>query len=405
MLYYLGQKQKAAKADMGNEQTDCSFEKGSEFHRTCFQNGMQMMHNRAAQVSFGQMHVRFGHGSFVMELPLWNEKRYVPYKLATLVEVLNEQGVAPEASLSGTGLSLESLAKPGTLTSVRQYITVCRNALDLSQDPETPFRVGSRIPLSAYGMYGFALVCSPTIREYFQVAVRYHRLATPLLSMSWREEGDYVSWNFPTNPAITHPDSLLRFLMEQQLTQLATHLRTVVDRNPCLPVRAALSYPAPAHKYLYKRYLGCEVRFGQPFSELSYPKSILSEKPRLAHGLTSKILQETCDRILGEVKISTGLAGEVYQIVASTPGHSPSMEDVAKRLATTVRTLHRKLLAEDASFTRILDDVRCNLAKEYLRSTKLSTEDISELVGFSEAANFRHAFHRWTGSTPARYRH
>jgi AraC-like DNA-binding protein len=80
------------------------------------------------------------------------------------------------------------------------------------------------------------------------------------------------------------------------------------------------------------------------------------------------------------------------------------MEMVADRLATTVRTLHRRLHAEGVSFTQILDDVRCNLAKEYLRSTKLSVDDISELVGFSEAANFRHAFHRWTGSTPANFR-
>ena len=115
-------------------------------------------------------------------------------------------------------------------------------------------------------------------------------------------------------------------------------------------------------------------------------------------------MQETCDRILGEVKTSTGVAGEVYQIIASTPGHSPSMESVAKQLATTERTLNRKLNAESTSFTQILDDVRCNLAKEYLGSTKLSIEDISELVGFSEAANFRHAFRRWTGSTPAHYR-
>ena len=117
-----------------------------------------------------------------MELPLWNEKRYAPYKVAALVEVLLEQGIGAEASLSGTGLSAEGLANPETRTSVRQYITVCRNALQLSKTPETPFRTGSRIPLSAYGMYGFALVCSPTIREYFQVAVKYHRLATPLLS-------------------------------------------------------------------------------------------------------------------------------------------------------------------------------------------------------------------------------
>ncbi len=339
-----------------------------------------------------------------MELPLWNEKRYAPYKVAALVEVLGEQGIAPEASLSGTGLLPESLANPETLTSVRQYITVCHNALHLSKTPETPFRTGSRIPLSAYGMYGFALVCSPTIREYFQMAIKYHRLATPLLPVSWREEGDYVSWIFPMNAAVTHSDSLLRFLMEQQLTQISTHLRAVVENDSYLPVRAALSYSAPDHAHLYKRYLGCPVHFGQPMSELTYPKSILSAKPPLAHGLTSKILRETCDRILGEVKTSTGVAGEVYQIIASTPGHSPSMEDVAKQIATTVRTLNRRLHAEGASFTQILDDVRCNLASEYLRSTRLSIEDISELVGFSEAANFRHAFRRWTGTTPARFR-
>ena len=136
----------------------------------------------------------------------------------------------------------------------------------------------------------------------------------------------------------------------------------------------------------------------------SIRRSILSAKPRMAHRLTSKLLQDTCDRILGEVKTSTGVAGEVYQIIASTPGHSPSMADVARRIGTTVRTLNRKLTAEDTSFTQILDDVRCNFASEYLRSTKLSIDDISELVGFSDAANFRHAFRRWTGSTPAHYR-
>lgn len=340
----------------------------------------------------------------MIQLPLWNEKLYAPYKLAALVEVLNEQGIAPEASLSGTGLSSKSLNQPQTLTSIRQYITACQNALQLSKDPETPFRVGSQIPLSAYGMYGFALVSCSTIRDYFQVAVKYHQLATPLLSMTWREEKEYATWVLTMNPAVTHPESLVRFLLEQQLTQLATHLRTVVEPDRCRPIRAALPYAAPRHLNLYKSYIGCGLRFGQPVCELSYPRSILSEKPHMAHPLTAKLMRDTCDRILGEVTTSTGVAGEVYQIIASTPGHSPTMEMVARQLATTVRTLHRKLQGEGASFTQILDDVRCNLAQEYLRSTKLSVDDISELVGFSEAANFRHAFRRWTGSTPATYR-
>jgi AraC-like DNA-binding protein len=339
-----------------------------------------------------------------MQLPLWNEKRYAPYKLAALVDVLLEQGISSDASLSGTGLSLEGLTQPETLTSVRQYITVCQNALQLSRDPETPFRTGSRIPLSAYGMYGFALVCSPTIREYFQVAVKYHHLATPVLTMSWREEKDTVAWVLAVNPAVNYPDSVARFLLEQHLTQLTTHLKTVVEPDRCRPIRATLPYSPPRHLNHYKHYIGCELRFGQPVCELYYPRSLLAEKPHMAHRLTSKLMWDTCDRILGEVKTSTGVVGEVYQIIASTPGHSPTMEEVAKRLVTTVRTLHRKLQAEGASFTQILDDVRCNLAKEYLRSTRLSMDDISELVGFSEAANFRHAFRRWTGSTPQSFR-
>jgi AraC-like DNA-binding protein len=338
-----------------------------------------------------------------MDLPRWNEKRYAPYKMAALVEVLRERGIPAETSLAGAGISPESLNQPETLTSIRQYITVCQNALQASKDPEIPFLTGSRIPLSAYGMYGFALVCSPTIREYFQVAVKYHRLATPLLSMSWREEVDTVSWVLAL-PVDSHSDALVSFLLDQHLTQLATHLRTVLEPDRCLPIRATLPYPAPRHLHLYKRYLCCEAQFNQPTCELFYPSSLLREKPHMAHRPTSKLMQETCDRILGEVKTSTGVAGEVYQIIASTPGHSPSMELVAKRLAITVRTLHRKLHAEGSSYTQILDDVRCSLAKEYLRSTKFSTEDICELVGFSEAANFRHAFRRWTGSTPANFR-
>ena len=44
------------------------------------------------------------------------------------------------------------------------------------------------------------------------------------------------------------------------------------------------------------------------------------------------------------------------------------------------------------------------MAKDYLRTTELSTQEIAELVGFSEATNFRRAFLRWTGQSPFRYR-
>jgi hypothetical protein len=179
-----------------------------------------------------------------MELPLWNEKRYAPYKIGALVEVLAEQGIAPKASLAGTSLTPESLSDPETLTSVRQYITACHNALQLSKTPETPFLTGSRIPLSAYGMYGFALVCSPTIREYFQMAIKYHRLATPLLSMSWREEGDFCCMGLP-DECSGDASRLVAAVSDRATADAARDASESRGRKRCIP-----AYPRYARRTL-----------------------------------------------------------------------------------------------------------------------------------------------------------
>nr|WP_258181788.1 AraC family transcriptional regulator [Burkholderia multivorans] len=51
------------------------------------------------------------------------------------------------------------------------------------------------------------------------------------------------------------------------------------------------------------------------------------------------------------------------------------------------------------SFQAIVDDVRCSLAREYLKDTRMNTSDITMLLGFSDGANFRRALKRWTGKT------
>jgi transcriptional regulator GlxA family with amidase domain len=50
------------------------------------------------------------------------------------------------------------------------------------------------------------------------------------------------------------------------------------------------------------------------------------------------------------------------------------------------------------------DELRTQLALKYLRSTALANEDIAQALGFSDAANFRRAFHRWTNKAPSEIR-
>ena len=52
----------------------------------------------------------------------------------------------------------------------------------------------------------------------------------------------------------------------------------------------------------------------------------------------------------------------------------------------------------------LLREVRTQLAIAYLRNTSISLDDIAYRLGFSDAANFRHAFKRWTGNSPGTYR-
>jgi AraC-like DNA-binding protein len=332
-----------------------------------------------------------------------NDKIYAPYKLAALLETLAEEGIGGDAVLRGTGLDVEEVNDPDSKTSVSQYLIACRNAVRLSSNPATPFLVGRKMHLSAYGMYGYALMCSLTLRDFFTEGVKYHKLATPTVVIDWRDEAGSAIWSFPrlTSPELSV--DLHAFLIEQQLVQHAIHISDVAG-PACRPTRAIVSYPAPAHARLYEQFLGCPVSFNEGKFELHFDSSILDKPTQLAHKLTSTLMQATCERLIGQAKTSTGLTGQIYQILMVSPGQLPSMEEIAAMVDMNERTMRRKLTTEGTSFGAILDDVRSSLASEYLKTTKMTIENVASLVGFSDAANFRRAFRRWTGKTPKAYR-
>lgn len=335
--------------------------------------------------------------------PLLNERIYAPYKIAALVEVLAEQGIAPEDSLKGSGVSPDQIYDASVMTSVRQYAAVCRNAVSLSSDPRTPFRTGARLHLAAYGMYGYALMSCLSLRDYFRLGVKYHRLATPTLTIEWTQHPETSVWTFPDAFSTNLQHDVQQFLLEQQYTQHVTHLQDVAGRS-CPPILARFSYPDPPYAAIYPEYLGCPCEFDADECQLIYDSAILELEPHLAHRHSAALLQETCDRLIGQAKTSCGASGEVYQVLMRKPGEFPDMETVAAALKMTSRTLRRRLESEGTSFVAIVDDVRCSLATEYLKTTKLSTDDVAMLVGFSDTANFRRALKRWTGKGPGEIR-
>jgi AraC-like DNA-binding protein len=107
-----------------------------------------------------------------------------------------------------------------------------------------------------------------------------------------------------------------------------------------------------------------------------------------------------CDALLEELELRSGLAGRVRDVLLSSIAHDTSLASVSERLKIPQRTLRRRLREEGTSFREIAEHLRMQLAIKYLRDTDLTVEDIAFALGFSDAANFRHAFHRWTGKSP-----
>lgn len=83
---------------------------------------------------------------------------------------------------------------------------------------------------------------------------------------------------------------------------------------------------------------------------------------------------------------------------------APSVTRSAARSSTSVRTLQRRLAAEDANHRAILGAARFEVACLLLRSTDLPVQAIAGILGYSAPSGFSRAFRRWAGMTPRAYR-
>ncbi|MCE3252162.1 MAG: AraC family transcriptional regulator, partial [Cellvibrio sp.] len=104
-------------------------------------------------------------------------------------------------------------------------------------------------------------------------------------------------------------------------------------------------------------------------------------------------------------QVDNTLTNQVRHIIhQELPNGDLSENLVADKLHMSSRSLQRKLNDEHTSYYVLLTEVRKNLAQTYIRSTRLSLNEITYLLGFNNQANFTRAFKSWFSLSPSHYR-
>jgi AraC-like DNA-binding protein len=91
-------------------------------------------------------------------------------------------------------------------------------------------------------------------------------------------------------------------------------------------------------------------------------------------------------------------------IEALLPRGYPCIEEVARLLSISPRSLQRALSETDDSYSDMVDRCRRIAACESLEQTQKPIKDIAKTLGYRDASSFSRAFRRWTGTMPRAYR-
>src|SRR6202046_5232026 len=207
------------------------------------------------------------------------DRLYLPYKLAGLVDAAKELGVEPASVLRGTGFAPDAMSSFGMKSSVAQFVKGCENATRLVDDSSLPFRVGQRMHLSAYGVYGYTLLSSPSIRMFLDNAVKYHRLATPVFRVEWGAFKERFVWRL-LKPTVSIENAHCRnFLLAQQVFQHALHMQDGLGEQ-YRPLYVLLPEGLRAFESMFGAHLNCPVSFwaGTPTS-ITMPRCWIAQRP------------------------------------------------------------------------------------------------------------------------------
>ncbi|MDU8946212.1 AraC family transcriptional regulator [Ovoidimarina sediminis] len=305
------------------------------------------------------------------------------------------------ALLRTVGIDPAGAVDPAAMVADHAYYDLLERIAGQTDATELPLRTGASMRCDDYGALGLAFKTAPTLGGSYGRVARYARLWTSVVDYTLEPAAEGVWFHLHRAGARRLG---LRLSNEATLASAISIAREVAT-GPVVPLAVHARHDAPARIDAHRRYFGCDVTFGSDRDAILFASETLDRPNRLGdEGLTA-YLTGLLDAAIGDLPGRATLREEVRDWVTRDLSEgAPRMEDIARRMGLSVRSLHRRLAAEGLSFQDVLAETRRDVAAGLLREGRYGLAEIAFLTGFAEQSAFTRAFKRWTGRTPAAYR-
>lgn len=331
-------------------------------------------------------------------------RRIVSNLFIRLLSILAEERINIGEQLRSFGLSRQEIDEPAENINYETFYLFTEHILANHSIPAMGARFGANLNISDWGMFGTGILSCESVWSAYQTLGEVQEYTGDLVKLDFYERGGKAVAGISK---LERP-ALVPFYIEYVLANTWTNFIRPIQ-SPATEVkldRVRFTFPAQeSHLDYYQAIFACPVEFDAPADELHFSKTLLHQPNPFRNKGALKFCLDQVQRIDQQMGGSGSYSQRVEERVIYALSNSlQTIEEMARELALSSRTLRRRLEEEGTTYNQIVQKARMDMARYYLSSTKKPIEHIADSLQYASVTSFSRAFKHFAGLSPRAYR-